>query len=182
MHIRHADPERDAAACAAIYAPSVRETAASFEEVAPSAAEMAQRIATTSAQWPWLVAERDGAVAGYAYASRHRARAAYRWSVDVTVYVDAAHHRRGVGRALYVPLLTLLAAQGFRRACAGIALPNPGSVALHESLGFVPVGVFEATGFKLGRWWDVGWWQKPLGARPADGAPDETGPPPRLGG
>jgi L-amino acid N-acyltransferase YncA len=182
VRIRHADPDRDAAACAAIYAPAVTETAASFEEIVPSATEMAARIAEVSAGWPWLVAEIDGAVVGYAYGSRHRARAAYRWAVDVTVYIDGAHLRRGLGRALYPPLLELLAGQGFVAACAGIALPNPGSVALHEGLGFTPVGAFREVGFKFGRWWDVGWWQRTLRARPAHEPPAEIRPPGRLPG
>jgi len=172
--IRDADPVRDAAACAAIYAPSVTGGATSFEDVAPDAAEMAARITATQAAWPWLVAEIDGAVAGYAYGSRHRERAAYRWASDVSVYVSAAHRLRGVGRGLYVALLDRLAAQGMRIACAGIALPNPASVALHESLGFEPVGVYRSIGFKLGRWWDVGWWQLALG--PAENA-EHAAPP-----
>ena len=182
MRIRHADPTRDGAACAAIYAPSVIEGVASFEERAPGAEEMAGRIEATSRAWPWLVAEIDGAVAGYAYATAHHARVAYRWSTDVSVYVDAGHHRRGVGRALYEALLALLAQQGLYEACAGITLPNDASVGLHESLGFAPVGVYASIGFKLGRWWDVGWWQRPLrertpGQTPAE--PREPGPPTR---
>jgi L-amino acid N-acyltransferase YncA len=179
MLVRDADPLRDAAACAAIYAVSVREGAASFEDVAPDAAEMAARITATQTGWPWLVAELDTAVAGYAYGSRHRERSAYRWATNVSVYVSAEHHRRGVGRALYGALLERLAAQGFRVACAGIALPNPASVALHEAVGFEPVGVYRNIGFKLGRWWDVGWWQVSLGpATPDQGAPPQPSPPP----
>ncbi len=181
MRVRYADPGRDAGACAAIYAPSVNGTAVSFEEVAPSAAEMAARIQATSAVWPWLVAEQDGAIVGYAYGSRHRERPAYRWAVDVSVYVDAAHHRQGIGRALYGPLLALLTAQGFHEACAGIALPNDASVRLHEAVGFRPVGVYREIGFKLGRWWDVGWWQLTLRER-GTASPAEPGVPPRLPG
>jgi L-amino acid N-acyltransferase YncA len=182
MRIRHADPARDGAACAAIYAPAVLDGVASFEEVAPTAAEMTNRILTTSAGWPWLVCELDGGVVGYAYGSAHRARSAYRWSTDVTVYVDTAHHRRGIGRALYEPLLALLGDQGFHTACAGIALPNPGSLALHESLGFTPVGVYREIGFKLGRWCDVGWWQRALRDRESSHIPAPPGPPGRLPG
>jgi L-amino acid N-acyltransferase YncA len=178
VRIRDADPSNDAAACAAIYAPSVRDGVSSFEDVAPDASEMAARITATSASRPWLVAELDGAIAGYAYASRHRERAAYRWASDVSVYVSADHRRRGVARSLYVALLQRLADQGFRMACAGIALPNPASIALHESLGFKPVGVYRDIGFKLGRWWDVSWWQLALGpAEPGDGPPAEPRPP-----
>lgn len=178
MRIRDADPTRDAEACAAIYAPAVRGSASSFEEIAPDAAQMAARITATRANWPWLVAELDGSVAGYAYGTRHRERAAYRWASEVSVYVSAEHRRRGAARALYGSLLERLTGQGIRMACAGIALPNPASVALHESLGFRPVGVYRSIGFKLGRWWDVGWWQLPLGpAAPDDGPPAEPRPP-----
>jgi L-amino acid N-acyltransferase YncA len=180
MRVRHADPARDGRACAEIYAPAVLDGVASFEAVAPTAAEMSARIRTTSAGWPWLVCEIDGVVVGYAYASAHRARSAYRWSTDVTVYVDASHHRRGIGRALYEPLLGLLDEQGFHAACAGITLPNPGSVALHESLGFTPVGVYREIGFKRGRGRDVGWWQRALRDGNSSHVPAPPGPPGRL--
>jgi phosphinothricin acetyltransferase len=170
MIIRHADPARDAQACAAIYAPFVADSVISFEEEAPSAEQMAARIAAVSETHPWLVAEHEGTVVGYAYATRHRDRLAYRWAADVTVYVSPGHHRRGIGRTLYQALLDLLARQGFRTACAGITLPNPGSVGLHEACGFRPVGVYRAIGWKLGAWRDVGWWQCDLAA-PDDGRP-----------
>jgi phosphinothricin acetyltransferase len=176
--LRHAEPDRDAAACAAIYAPYVREGAASFEESVPSARTMAHRIAAISRTHPWLVAERDGAVAGYAYASTHRDRAAYRWAADVTVYVDSRHHRSGIGRELYEGLLPLLARQKLHVACAGIALPNHASVALHEALGFERVGIYRDIGFKGGAWRDVGWWQAKLA--PVTTPPDEPLGPPRL--
>jgi phosphinothricin acetyltransferase len=169
--IRHADPARDAEACAAIYAPYVRDSAISFEEIAPDAAEMAQRIREISVTHPWLVAERDGQVAGYAYASPHRARAAYRWAVDVAVYVDAAHQRCGLGRRLYDELLPRLRQQGFHIATAGIALPNPSSVGLHEAVGFERVAFYPAIGFKAGAWRDLGWYQLRLIA--PDGPPAE---------
>src|SRR5438067_2046261 len=128
MAIRLAAPA-DAAAVAAIYAPFCQVTAVSFEVAAPDAGEMATRIATVTAQYPWLVLERDGGIAGYAYATKHRERAAYLWSVDTAVYVQAAARRVGVGRALYETLFTLLVAQGYFTACAGIALPNDASIA-----------------------------------------------------
>ena len=118
---------------------------------------MAARIERYSARHPWLVAELDGEVVGYAYASEHRSRAAYRWAADTTVYVSAKHHRQGVGRALYGALLPLLVRQGMYVACAGITLPNQASVALHERFGFEPVGVYRGIGFKHGRWRDGGW-------------------------
>jgi L-amino acid N-acyltransferase YncA len=176
--IRHADAARDAHACAAIYAPYVTATPTSFEEVAPSAEEMAARIRRIEATHPWLVAEDDGEIVGYAYASLHRERAAYRWAADVALYVDASHHRRGLGRQLYEPLLDLLRRQRFRIACAGVTLPNDASVGLHEALGFEAVGVFKHIGWKAGAWQDVGWWQ--LRLLPRDNAPPNPLPPQRL--
>jgi len=176
MLIRNADALRDAGACAAIYAPFVLRTPISLEEAAPSAGEMAGRIERVSATHPWLVAELGGALAGYAYASKHHERASYRWATDVAVYVEPAQHRRGLGSELYRALLALLARQGYHAACAGITLPNRASVGLHESLGFAPVGVYRRIGFKLGSWWDVGWWQLQL-APPDSGPPREPGPP-----
>jgi len=158
----------DAAAIAAIYAPIVRDTAISFELDPPSADEMRRRIAATLPVLPWRVSlDPRGAVDGYAYASRHRERPAYQWAVDVTVYVRADSHRRGVGRRLYVRLFEDLVDLGYVQAFAGIALPNEPSVALHESLGFEPIGVYRQVGFKHGAWRDVGWWQKTLQPAPA---------------
>lgn len=174
MGIRSADPGRDAAACAAIYAPHVTGGLATFEEVPPDAAAMAARIARVRATHPWLVEEDGGRVTGFAYASRHHPRAGYRWAADVAVYVRDDHRRRGVGRRLYRELLARLREQGFRRVCAVIVLPNPASVGLHEALGFAPVGVFERVGWKHGAWHDVGWWQLDLGG---DDPPAEPGPP-----
>ncbi|MBN9528559.1 MAG: N-acetyltransferase [Alphaproteobacteria bacterium] len=154
--------EADASAIQAIYAPLVRDTAISFEDEPPSVAEMARRIRETLAVYPYLVAEEEGGVLGYVYAGPHRARAAYRWSVDVTAYVAAGGRRRGVGRALYGVLMDTLTRQGFHAAYAGIALPNDASVALHEAVGFEALGVYREVGFKHGRWHDVGWWRRPL--------------------
>ncbi len=159
--IRLAEPG-DAAAIQAIYAPYVESTAVSFEIRPPTVEEMAERIAKISPQYPWLVCEIDGTVVGYVYACVHRERAAYRWAVDVTVYVDAAHRRRGVGRGLYTTLVELLRQQGYTQAFAGITLPNPGSVGVHESVGFKLVAVYPKVGYKLGEWLDVGWWQLAL--------------------
>src|SRR5262245_50204186 len=123
---------------------------------------MRTRIAQTMPRHPWLVYEDGDAVAGYAYASAHRARAAYRWSVDVAVYVSHTYHRRGVGRHLYSSLLAILIAQGYCSAYAGITLPNQASVGLHARLGFKPLTVYRRVGFKLGAWHDVGWWSRDL--------------------
>lgn len=170
--------EEDAAAIAAIYAPEVLETAITFEIEPPSIDETRRRIADTLRQYPWLVCERDGEVLGYAYATTHRTRAAYRWSVDVSVYLHRAARGRGLGRALYTSLFAILPQQGFASAHAGITLPNPASVGLHESMGFAPVGVYPGVGHKLGAWHDVGWWALDLQARPA--APTEPLPLPAI--
>lgn len=162
MDLRAADPDRDAARCAAIYRPFVTDGWTSFETDPPDEAEMARRIAEYGASHAWLVAERDGAVIGYAYGSPHRTRAAYSSSCDVAVYVDPACARQGIGRALYERLLPELAAKGLHAAFAGIALPNPGSIALHEAVGFTPVGIYREVGWKCGGWRDVGWWQRLL--------------------
>ena len=158
---------RDAEPLVAIYRPFVETTAVSFEALPPDGKEMTRRIAETIAAYPWLVCEIDGQVAGYAYATRHRERAAYQWSVDTSVYVASRYWRCGVGRGLYASLFRILTALGFFNAYAGIALPNPASVALHESVGFTPVGVYQRVGYKLGVWHDVGWWQLLLKAHDA---------------
>ena len=174
--IRDADPARDGAACSAIYAPHVEGSAVSFEERAPSAEEMAARIERYARSHAWLVAEREGRVVGYAYATAFNERPAYRWSAGVSVYVAEGERGQGVGRALYEALFERLRERGFRMACAGITLPNEASVALHEKLGFEPVGVNREIGWKRGAWRDVGWWQLEL--TPAgDGPPPEPLPP-----
>lgn len=154
--------QNDAAACAAIYRPHVTDGWASFETEPPDAGEMARRIADYGASHAWLIARVGDDIAGYAYGSPHRTRAAYASSCDVAIYVAAAHARRGVGRALYGALLPLLKERGLHAAFAGIALPNPASIALHEAAGFTPVGIYREVGWKLGGWRDVGWWQRLL--------------------
>jgi L-amino acid N-acyltransferase YncA len=163
--------EHDAEEIAAIYAPNVTDTIISFESEPPTADEMRLRIEGTLERYPWLVCERRGRVLGYAYAGAHGFRAAYRWSVDVSVYVHEEAHRTGVGRALYTSLFAVLDLQGFYNAYAGATLPNPASVGLHESLGFRSVGVYRGVGYKLGAWHDVGWWHLPLRERVADPDP-----------
>lgn len=152
----------DAARCAEIYRPFVTDGWVSFEIAPPDIGEMERRIETYSASHGWLVAEVAGRIAGYAYGSPHRVREAYQSSCDVTVYVDPDYERQGIGRALYRELLAQLAARGFHAAFAGIALPNPGSVGLHEAMGFAPLGVYREVGWKMGGWRDVGWWQRLL--------------------
>jgi phosphinothricin acetyltransferase len=163
--------ESDAPAVAAIYAPFCDLHVVSFEYTAPSAEEMAARIRTVTAQWPWLVLDAGGTVIGYAYAGRHRERAAYRWAVDTAVYVADGHRGRGVGRSLYDALFDLLRLQGYFKACAGITLPNPASVALHEALGFRLVGIYRGIGYKKGAWHDVAWYEAGL-------QPERANPPP----
>ncbi len=160
----------DAAPIRDIYAPFCESTPVSFETQAPTVEEMRLRISGTVTIFPWLVFEKGDQVLGYAYASKHRERAAYRWSVDVSAYVQAGARRSGVGRALYTSLLALLRLQGFYTALAGITLPNPGSVGLHEALGFEPVGVYRQIGFKCGEWHDVAWYQLALRASAGDPA------------
>jgi L-amino acid N-acyltransferase YncA len=169
--LRHADPELDGAACAAIYAPFVRSSAISFEEQAPDERAFVERIASTTRGYPWLVAEDGGRVIAFAYASEHRARAAYRWAADVGIYVDPAHQRSGAGRRLYETLFDLMRRQNLRVACAGITLPNDASVGLHEALGFERVGVYRAIGYKAGAWHDVVWLQLALDEQELDGGP-----------
>jgi L-amino acid N-acyltransferase YncA len=142
-----------------IYTPIVEKTPISFEEAPPSTGEIERRIENTMRETPWLVCESEGSVLGYAYAGRFRPRTAYQWTVEVTVYVDAAHRGKGIARRLYGSLLGCLRLQGYHTALAVIALPNEASVALHEGLGFVPVGLIPKIGYKLGRWHDVGWWR-----------------------
>jgi phosphinothricin acetyltransferase len=161
LTLRPADPARDAAACAAIYAPYVTDDWVSFELDPPDETEMARRIADHGASHAWLVAEIDGNLAGYAYGSPHRTRAAYASSCDVAVYVDPTFQRRGIGRALYEALLPLLGRK-YHAAFAGIALPNKASIALHEAVGFTPLGIYREVGWKMGAWRDVGWWQRLL--------------------
>jgi phosphinothricin acetyltransferase len=177
--IRLADADRDAAAIAAIYRAAVTSSIASFEEVAPDADEMAHRIRTTLSRLPWLVATDEGdAVIGYAYAGQHRERAGYRWSADISVYVDAARHGRGIGRAIYDALVPMLRRQGYANIYAGITLPNPASVALHEAIGMRRIGVYERVGWKFGAWHDVAWFGMRI-AEPAE-PPAEPIPLPQL--
>ncbi len=170
--------QADAAAIRAIYAPIVQATHISFEQLVPSAAEVARRIQNTLAQHPWLVCELGGRLAGYAYASAFRSRAAYQWTTETTVYVHSEFRRRGIARALYTSLLALLRAQGYVTAVGVIALPNPASIRAHEAIDFYKIGVFRNVGHKAGHWRDTGWWQ--LDLRPAPAAPEAPLPLPAL--
>ena len=179
MIVRLVDPDRDATAVAAIYRPSVEDGLASFEEIPPGSVEMGMRMRQTLARTPWLAAEDDdGAVVGYAYAGPHHQRPGYRWAVNISVYVDEAARGHGIGRRLYHELLRILRRQEFVNVYAGITLPNPASVALHEAIGMRRIGVYERVGFKLGAWHDVAWY----GLRLTDphGVPPEPIPLPDL--
>jgi L-amino acid N-acyltransferase YncA len=164
----------DAGQIARIYAPHVESAATSFETAVPTDSEMSQRIADTLIAYPWLVYEENAVVGGYAYATKHRVRAAYQWAVEVSVYVDEAFRRRRIAQALYRSLFRILAAQHYVVAYAGITLPNAASVALHESVDFEPIGVYRRIGYKLGAWHDVGWWERVVHSRdipPAEPTP-----------
>jgi L-amino acid N-acyltransferase YncA len=158
MTIRHCLPS-DAARICEIYNHYVRETVITFEEEPVAETEMAGRMREIGGRWTWLVAEDDGTVAGYAYASAWKTRAAYRYSVESTVYIAPEQTRRGFGLLLYRALIAALRAQNVHYVTGGIALPNAASVALHERLGFRKIGHFSEVGFKLGRWVDVGYWE-----------------------
>jgi phosphinothricin acetyltransferase len=169
--IRVADPAHDAAAVSSIYAPVVRGTVISFEEVSPDESEIRRRMEHVLEWAPWLVAEANGQVVGYAYAARHRERAAYRWSVDLSAYIAQSWRGRGIGRALYDRLVVLLRQQGFVNAYAGVTEPNPASIALHRAIGMEVIGTFDRVGWKFGAWHGVTW----LGMRltEPDGQPPE---------
>ncbi|MEH2301621.1 MAG: arsinothricin resistance N-acetyltransferase ArsN1 family B [Nostoc sp.] len=154
--------QSDALKMLAIYAPVVGETSISFEIEPPSETEFQGRIKNYQQQMPWLVYQINGELLGYAYATPYRTRAAYQWSVESSVYVNVEHRRKGVAKALYSSLFQLLQLQGFYNVFAAIALPNPASVAVHEAVGFSPVGVFCRVGYKFSEWHDVGWWQLSL--------------------
>jgi L-amino acid N-acyltransferase YncA len=175
IEIRVATPE-DAPVCAAIYAPICTSTHISFEEKAPSVDEMRARIVKTLEWMPWLAAVEDGNVVGYTYASRHRERPGYRWSVDVSVYVEERARGRGIGRTLYERLFAILEEQGFRRAYAGVALPNDASIAVHRALGFEQIGTYRRVGWKAGRWYDVAWFGRDIGDEDDETKPAEPIP------
>ncbi len=169
IRIRPVQPG-DAESIARIYAPYVEESAITFELDAPGAGTMRERILAVTARFSWLVAELDGILCGYAYADLYRTRAAYRWAVETTVYVDRDMPRRGIGRALYAPLIEASTAAGFVTALGVIALPNDASVALHEAMGFVHAGTQTGVGYKFDRWHDIGFWQRDLAPRRTDQA------------
>ncbi|RZQ61145.1 GNAT family N-acetyltransferase [Amycolatopsis suaedae] len=165
--------EADAVACAAIYAPYVTGTAISFETEPPTPEQMAGRIAAALRTHAWLVLTEDDRVVGYAYGGPFRTREAYRFTCEVSVYLEQGLRRRGGGRALYEALFERLAARGYRTAVAGMTLPNDASVGLHKALGFTEVGVYRGVGWKLDAWHDIAWVQRPLAALTTGGPPPE---------
>lgn len=164
----------DATSIAEIYMPYVESLSVSFEQRAPSPKEMARRIESVLETYPWLIAESDGEIVGYAYASRFRERWAYRFAVETAIYIASHRQREGIGRQLYMALIRTLSAQGYTQALATIALPNEGSIDMHEAVGFRRAGVWRGVGFKHGEWRDVGLWQRPLALM--EDVPDEPKP------
>jgi L-amino acid N-acyltransferase YncA len=167
--------QRDAKQIAAIYRPFCEDNCISFETEAPDAAEIGARIAKITRQFPWLVDERDGVIAGYAYAGPHRVRPAYRWVAEVTIYMNDGFRGKGIGRALYTELFARLRGQGYFKAYAGIVIPNPPSQAFHEAMGFRLTATYKGVGFKHGAWRDTGWWQCDI--QPEVDSPPDPRPP-----
>lgn len=149
----------DAPRICEIYNHHVRETVVTFEEQPVADDEMARRIAETTAEYPWLVSELDGAMVGYAYASSWKRRSSYRYAVESTIYLAPEFHGRGLGSGLYRALIAEMRARGFHCAIGGVALPNPASIALHEKLGYKHIGQFREVGWKFSTWVDVGYWE-----------------------
>ena len=169
MNIRYAS-ESDVPKILGIYKPYIENSPITFETEVPGHKEFLIRFNNITKVYPWLVCEVNGAVIGYAYASQLRERSAYKWSVELGIYIDESFQGKGIGRALYEKLIEILTEQGFYNAFAGITLPNTASIKLHESLGFTKVGIYKNVGFKSGKWHDVVWYQFALNTR---GAPSE---------
>ncbi len=150
----------DATSILEIYAPYIINTSLTFETEVPSSEALAQRINTYIENWPWLVYETNGSIAGYAYATRHRERIAYQWCVESSVYIHDNYQGTGIGTALYMALFEILKYQGCRNVYAVINLPNDKSVSFHERFGFTWFADYKNVGFKLGNWKIVGWWIK----------------------
>jgi phosphinothricin acetyltransferase len=175
MQIRLAKPN-DATGILEIYSPYILDTSFTFEAEVPGVKAFSDRISSYLTNWPWLVCEAGGRIAGYAYGSRYRERTGYQWCVECSVYVHDDFHRKGVARALYTALFEILKKQGFRNVYAVINLPNERSVRFHESCGFKWFADYKNVGYKLGKWKTVGWWQLAINEYS-----DEPDPPVRLG-
>ena len=152
----------DASSILKIYAPYIENTSYTFETEVPTIDAFKERINSYLENWPWLVCEVDGVVAGYAYGAKHRERTAYQWSIESSVYVHDDYQRIGLAKALYTALIDILKLQGFRNLYAVINLPNDKSVFFHENMGFEYFATYKSVGYKLGRWKNVGWWQLQL--------------------
>jgi len=153
---------QDAEQICEIYSPYIQTTSISFETIVPSKEEMERRIENVSVNNPWIVFEEGKYILGYAYASKHRERAAYKWSVDSSVYLRQDYRGKGIGKVLYTALLSILKLQGYYNIYAGICLPNEASVGIHEYFGFKKIAHYNNVGYKFGQWHDVGWWELPL--------------------
>lgn len=166
---------KDAGGIIGIYKPFIENTATTFEMTVPSVGAFSERIKMYTEKYPWIVAEADGEVIGYAYASKHREREAYQWCVESSVYVKEQYHRTGIAKALYNQLFDILSRCGYVNVYAGITLPNPKSYAFHTKMGFTPIGVYQNIGYKLGRWHDVAWLVKPVNDHGNYPAPPKQG-------
>lgn len=173
--IRLASP-LDAGHMLEVYAPYIRGTAITFENEVPSVEEFARRVAEVLERFPWLACEEDGRVIGYAYARPHRARHAYQWSAETSIYVAEGRRRGGMGSALYGALLGILRVQGLFNAYAGITLPNEESTGFHERFGFRRVGTYRSVGYKQRAWRDVSWWHLRLAELPGEPSPPRKFP------
>lgn len=151
--------KNDAGGILSIYAPYITGTSFTFEAEVPSIRSFAERITTYLINWPWLVCEIDGRVAGYAYGSKYRERVGYQWCVECSVYIHDDFQGKGIAKKLYIALFEILKLQGYRNVYAVVNLPNDRSVKLHESCGFKWFANYENVGYKLGKWKTVGWWQ-----------------------
>lgn len=151
--------EEDAEGILHIYRSYIVDSAISFETVVPTIEEMERRIHHSLNNHCWLVWEEGGEIGGYAYASQHHQRAAYRWAVDVSIYIGERWQGKNVGKALYSALFAILKLQGYYNAYSCICLPNPASEGIHEYFGFRKNAHYNKVGYKLGTWWDIGWWE-----------------------
>lgn len=158
MIIRIATPQ-DASSILDIYQPYIEDTSFTFETEVPSVSDFQKRIEDYLLQWPWVVCEENGRIAGYAYGAKHRERKGYQWCVESSIYIHDDYLKRGVGKALYESLLKILEKQGYRNVYAVINLPNERSVQFHEKCGFSFFALYPNVGYKLGQWKNVGWWQ-----------------------
>ena len=151
--------KQDAAQIQDIYGPYVENTPISFETTVPSVEEMGARIESVLDAYAWLVFVENERILGYAYASKHHERLAFKWAVDVSIYISQDQRAKGIGKKLYAALLSVLELQGYYNAYAAICLPNEASVGIHEFFGFKKIGHFKNAGYKLGCWHDLGWWE-----------------------